>query len=149
MAGILLAANASGALVAATAKTIVQIVAPTHQRLRVKRIGVSFDGAASNAVPVRVRILRQTTAGTSSALTPTKMDAAVTETPQSTALQTFTVEPTAGDVMKDFYCPAYQGLYEATELLEAPTEVAGGTRLGIEFTAPAAVNARAFIHYEE
>jgi hypothetical protein len=150
MAGILLAANASGALTAATAKTIVQIVAPTHQRLRIKRYGVSFDGSVSSAAPARVRVLRQTTAGTSSSLTPTKLDPNGTETIQSTALQTITAEPTAGDVLKDFMVPVYQGLYEVTELLEAPIEMAGGTRLGIEVTAPASVTTcRAFIHYEE
>jgi hypothetical protein len=56
--------------VASTAKTVVQAVAPTNQRVKLLGWGVAFDGVLTTGKPVAIRLLRQTTAGTMSALTP-------------------------------------------------------------------------------
>lgn len=148
MAGILCVAQTDEiALAAATAKTLVQIVAPTNQRMIVKSFGIAFDGTSSTAEPVKWRVLRQTTAGTMSSLTPVKLSAG-SETVQSTAQHTATAEPTAGDVLDSGECHP-QGFYEKVVPTDQKWEVPGGTRLGIECVAPAVVNARAKIHFEE
>lgn len=135
------------ALTAATAKTVLQIVAPANQRLKIKRWGVFFDGISSTAEPVQVRVLRQTTAGTMSALTPTKQDTHA-ETIQTTAQHTATAEPTAGDVL-DMVEVHPQSGYEVILTPETYIKVGGGGRVGIEITAPAIVNVRAKIVFEE
>lgn len=142
-----IAQTAEVALTAATAKTVLQIVAPANQRLKVKRWGVFFDGVNAAAEPAQVRLLRQTTAGTMSALTPTKQDTHA-ETVQSTAQHTATSEPTAGDVVDMVECHTQTG-YEVILTQETYIKVGGGGRLGIEITAPAGVNVRAKMVYEE
>lgn len=135
------------ALAAATAKTILQLVAPTNQRLAVRGVSVSFDGVSSTAEPVQVDILRQTTAGTMSAATPVREDVG-SETLQATAQKTATVEPTAGDILRRYEVHPQAGAefrfgYDEEILL------AGGTRLGVRVTAPAIVNVVGHISYEE
>lgn len=137
------------ALTAATAKTVLQHVAPTNHRVKVMAWGVYFDGVSSTAEPVLVELLRQTTAGTMSALTPVKTDAA-SETLLSTAQHTATVEPTASDVLARIEVHPQSG-YE--KICSTPGSqlyvIGGGGRLGIRCTAPAAVNVVAKIDFEE
>lgn len=148
MAGLLcIAQTAEVALTAATAKTVMQIVAPTNQRLRLKRWGVFFDGVSAADAPVQVRLLRQTTAGTMTSLTPVKQVAG-SETVQTTAQHTATVEPTASDVIDAAEVHPQSG-YEVIIPFDMPIEVPGGGRLGIECTAPDAVNVRAKMVFEE
>jgi hypothetical protein len=136
------------ALSAATAKTILQIVAPANHRLKVESWGVFFDGVSTTAEPVQVRLLRQTTAGTMSALTPVKLDDSIGETLQTTAQHTATAEPTAGDVLDILEVHPQHG-YEIFYPLGQEVIVGGGDRLGIECTAPATVSVRGKIRYEE
>jgi len=148
MAGLIcVALTAEVALAAATAKTIMQIIAPANQRLKIKRWGVFFDGISGTAAAVEVRLLRQTDAGTVSALTPVSQ-AVATETVQTTAGHTATVEPTAGDIL-DMAEVHPQSGYEVIIPFDMPIEIPGGGRVGIECTAPAIVNVRAKIIFEE
>lgn len=148
MAGILcIAQTAEIALSSATTETVLQIAAPTNQRLKLKRWGVFFDGVDSAAEPVQVRLLRQTDAGTMSSLTPVKQVAG-SETVQTTAQHTATAEPTAGDVL-DMAEVHPQSGFEVIIPFDMPIEVPGGERIGIECTAPAAVNVRAKMIFEE
>lgn len=150
MAGItVLAQTAEVALTAATAKTVLQIVAPTNQRLKVTRWGVYFDGTSTSAEPAQVELMVQTTAGTMSSLTLLKVKPrGSSETIQSTAQHTATSEPTASDI-QDVAEVHPQGGYEVIYPIGQEREVAGGGRLGIKITAPANVNVRAKIEYEE
>ncbi len=136
--------------VANTAKTILQLVAPTNQRVKVLGWGVAFDGVLTTGKPIAIRVLRQSTAGTMSALTPVNTNS-VAETIQSTAQHTATVEPTAGNVLYSGAVHPQQGI-----LVQFPYGaeymVPGGGRLGIEITVPsgeATLNARAHMHCEE
>jgi len=148
MAGLLcIAQTAEVALSAATAKTVIQIVALTNQRVKLKRWGVFFDGVSSAAEPVQVRLLRQTDAGTMSSLTPVKQVVG-SETVQTTAQHTATVEPSAGDVLDCAEVHPQSGI-EIMIPFDMPIEIPGGGRLGIECTAPAAVNVRAKMIFEE
>ena len=143
-----IAATAEVALSAATAKTIVQIVAPSNHRLKVLAWGTYFDGTSSTAEPVQVVLMRQTTAGTMSSLTPVKNDDSIAETLQTTAQHTATVEPTSGDVLKRIEVHPQSG-YEEQCAYGTEYIVGGGDRLGIVCTAPATVNVVGWIKFEE
>lgn len=148
MAGIFgVAQTAEIALAAATAKTVIQLVAPTNHRVKVLGWGIFFDGVNTAGEPVQVRILRQSTAGTMSALTPVQV-VPVSETIQATAQHTATVEPTAGDVIDMIECHPQQG-YEVKFPMGQEIVIAGAGKLGIECTAPAIVNCRAKFFFEE
>lgn len=136
------------ALSAGVAKTVLQIVAAANHRDKILRIGFFFDGVSVTAEPVQVRLLRQTTAGTMSALTPTKLDDSIADTLLTTAQHTATAEPTAGDVIDMWECHPQQGFERDYPLGQEPI-VGGGDRVGLEFIAPAAVNVRAKIVFEE
>jgi hypothetical protein len=148
MAGLICIAQIGNvALAAATVKTVLQVAAPTHQRLKIKRWGVFFEGIVGTDAPVQVRLLRQTDAGTMSSLTPVKQVAG-SETVQATAQHTASGEPTAGDVIDVAEVHPQSG-YEIIIPFDMPVEVPGGSRVAIECTAPDAVNARAKIVFEE
>lgn len=144
-----IAQTAEVALTAATAKTVVQIIAATNHRVKVLRWGVFFDGVSVTGEPVQVRLLRQTSAGTMTSLTPVKLDDSLAETLLTTAQHTATgTEPTAGDVV-DVVEVHPQSSYEIIYPLGQEVIVGGGDRIGIECTAPAGVNVRAKIIFEE
>lgn len=142
------ATTAEVALSAAAAKTVLQVVAPANHRVKVLRWGVFFDGTSVTGEPVQVRLLRQTTAGTMSANTPQKLDGSLAESILSTAQDNASAEPTAGGVL-DAIEVHPQGGYEMVFPPGQEPVIPGGGRLGIECTAPAAVNCRAKLVCEE
>jgi hypothetical protein len=149
MAGINGVAQAGElAVTASTEKCLVQIVAPANHRVKVRGFGVFFDGTSVSAEPVRVQLLRQTSAGTMSALTPAQ-EIPVSETIQTTALKDGSgTVPTAGDVLATFEVHPQSG-YEKMYPLGQEIIVPGGGRLGINVLAGANVNATAAIYFEE
>jgi hypothetical protein len=142
-------ATGSVALTASTAKTALQIVAPSNQRLKLTNFSVSFDGTTNTATPVQVRVLRQTTAGTMSAATVVLVEKELSETIQSSAQYNATAEPTAGDVLRQFTVPAFMGQYEVFYPYGQEILIQGGGRLGFECNAPANVNVRIDAQWEE
>lgn len=136
-------------LAAATAKTVLQIVAPANQRLLVRRFHVSFQGVANSDKPVLVEVVRQSTAGTMSALTLTKGHDGDDETLQATAQHTATVEPTTGDVLWRDVVHPQGGTLQVLLPESRPIPVKGGGRLGIRCTATDAVDCVAGIGAEE
>lgn len=129
--------------------TLLQIVAPTNQRLKIREWSVSFDGTSNTAAPIKVEVVRQTTAGTMSALTLVKNDASQSETIQSSAQHTASAEPTTTDVMKSELVHPQQGF-----CWQAPfggeIKVKGGERIGIRLVTPGAgANAEARFTFEE
>lgn len=138
----------SEALAAATAETVLQLVAAANHRIKLLGFSASFDGASTTAVPVLVELVRQSTAGTSSANTPTKRDDSIADSLLTTARQQFTVEPTTGDIMEEYLCHPQQGLVILYPLGVEPI-CGGGDRIGIRVTAPAVVNCRVTMIFEE
>jgi hypothetical protein len=136
------------ALTAATAKTVLQIVAPANHRVKVLGWGVFFDGTSVTAEPVQVTVSRQSTAGTMSSLTPVKLDDSLAETLQTSAQHTATAEPTTSDALDVIEVHPQQG-YEIRYPLGQEPIIGGGDRLGIVCTAPAGVNVRAKLIFEE
>ena len=124
------------AAASAAAQTVLQVVAGSTKRLQVKSFEVSFDGADSTKTPILVDLTRQTTAGTSSALTLVKHDEA-SEAAIATALQTFTAEPTAGDVLASVYLSPAGGIYSYQFPLGDEPVVAASGRIGLRVTTVA------------
>ncbi len=133
---------------AATEETLIQLVAAANHRVKVLGWGIFFDGTTVTAEPVQVELARQTTAGTASALSPVKRDDSIADTLQTTAQQDFTAEPTKGDILESREVHPQSG-FEVWYPLGQEIIIGGGDRLGLLATAPAAVNARAFIVFEE
>lgn len=143
-----IAATAEVALAAATAKTVIKVTAPTNQRVVIEGWGVGFDGIAVTEAPVVCRLVKLTTAGTFSSLTPVRTQQGGSETVQSTAGHTATAEPTKTDVY-DIQNVHPQTAMEWYFPLSQEIILAGGGSIGIECTAPAVVNVIAKIRFEE
>ncbi len=131
-----------------SAKTILQLVAASNHRVLIGELSLSFKGTSNTASPIKVRVLRQTTAGTMSALTPVKMNSGDDETLQTTAQHTATAEPTASDVLLAEEVHPQTG-YTWQAPFGRELAIAGGGRLGIEVTAGADVNCIARAIFEE
>lgn len=136
-------------LSAGVSKTVIQILAPTNQRVKIIGFGVFFDGIVPNAEPVIVKLVRQTTAGTMSSLTPVKTGpVAGSETLQTQASHTATAEPTSTDVIDIFEIHPQAGV-EKLFPLGREIVIAGASRLGMVITSPTAVNCIPKIFCEE
>jgi len=77
-------------------KTAIQLLAPTHQRVEILSYGANPRGVTNSSPPVRLRLVRQTSAGTGGTpVTAEKRSSGGSETPQTTALKgPFSAEPT-------------------------------------------------------
>jgi len=150
MAGLRITAEntAAVALVAATEKTAVQVNAPAQQRLLVKRVGIFFDGASTTAVPVLVKLILVSTAGTNTALTLSKLVSSDSETIQSTAGENATAEGTNSTLLDQWFIHPQMGL-DLTYAFGQEKVVVGGGRVAIKCTAPATVNVRTKIDFDE
>ena len=152
MAGVVAHVNSGEvALVANTAKSILQIKAPANQRVVVK--GVRLFGkapAGGTGVPVKIRMTRSTANfGTFSAATPGKNDSSDSETLQATAGANATVEPTTPtDTGLIWEVPDQSGIIEFSPPgLEI--RIPGGTALNIECTSTGTPTVAAQVTYEE
>jgi hypothetical protein len=128
--------------------TLLQLVAAANQRVLVDEISVSFKGVAPTDAPIVVRVLRQTTAGTMSAVTPAKVNSGDDETLQSTAQKNASAEPTASDVIFEWLVHPQSG-YTWRAPFSRELIVKGGSKLGIDVQAGTAVNAVASMVCEE
>lgn len=130
----LAASSGEVSLTAAAAKTVLTIAAAAQHRVRMTGLSIYFKDTVVTDTPVLVEIMRQTTAGTMTSVTPVKKDENMGETIQTTAAKTATVEPTLTDVLETkeihpqtgekFYWPFGQEIY-----------IKGGNRVGIRCTA--------------
>jgi len=134
------------------AKTMIQVVTPSTVGLRVKEVGFSFDGTDATKTPVLVELLLQTTAGTSSALTLVKGGGQGARTALCSALQTFTAEPTASDVLLSEYVSPAGGFDRIQWPLDDEPELVVSTRLGLRVTTvtgSGTPNFTGYIRFEE
>lgn len=127
-----------------SAKTILQAVAASNQRCTIVYWSIGFAGTTATNAPVLVQLVRQSDAGTTSALTPTKGDDSLAESLTTTARHTATVEPTTGDVVFTIYVHP-QGRYES----QVPRFIGGGDRMAIRVTAANDVNCVCHMTVEE
>ena len=97
-------------LTTTSTKTLVQVSPGTNHPVKIDGYAIFFKGIDNLGEPIQVDLLLQTTAGTSSTLTPKKLTQTDTTSIDTSALETFTVEPTAGDVLLSFYVHPQSGV---------------------------------------
>jgi len=143
------APGVASALTAATAKTVISVVAPAQFGVNWLRYSISFDGATSTAVPALVQLCTHTAAGagTSTAVTIVQVGG-TTITAGFTAATNFTAEPTVLTPFESFTLPVYggTGIVPFTPGQEPNGVVSQG--FAIRVTAPAAVNCTASLWFE-
>lgn len=150
MAGLLAAAQTAEITSGTSKKTILQVIAASNHRVKVKELSVSFKGTSGSATPVLVQVLRQSDAGTGGdALTPQKFNESDQETLQTTALKDIdSSEPTGTDeVMGEEVHP--QGGWTWQAPFGGEIIIEGGNRLGIAVTAAESQTVKARAVFEE
>ncbi len=137
------------ALVAATAKTAVQIIAAANHRVKVDRFSFFFDGQSVGDEPVLVEWnLLGGSAPTGTAGAPVKVDPDDSETLQVDFVYNMTVEPGISTVFARWLIHP-QGGYELVLPIHRPMIINGGDDYGLRFTAQNAVNVVVNVEGEE
>ena len=152
-AGYVATSGAAQSLTAATAKTFLAVLPSTGRTLTVTEVGVSFDGVTASAVPVLVELVTSTgaTAGTSAAATINQIRGRSTTVGATAAI--YSAEPTVLSVLRQWLVTPNGGLLVVQFPLgrEPESDATGSTNklLGLRLTAPATVNARGYIEFEQ
>jgi hypothetical protein len=136
--------GASVALVAATAKSVVGVMAPAQFGVDLLDYWVGFDGVTASAVPVLCELAYATFAtnapGTAStSITPVQTRGR-TITPGFTAAYGWTTEPTVLTVIRRWLLTPNGGLLAYGDPLGTTPDSAVSNGFVIRCTAPAAVN---------
>ena len=140
------------ALAAATAETLLHLIGSASIKAKVIEWGVSFDGTSPVAEPVQVKLFRTTADdGTATAATEQKWGDVDAPSPLCAVKHSVTAEPTKASLP----LVALEVHPQAGLIVQYPLgrEIGlGATASGgvcIEVTAPAIVNAQAYIVWEE
>lgn len=128
-----------------TTKTLIQLLAATNVRVRVKRLSITVKGAAQADKPLKIVLMRQSTAGTMTSLTLTKQDTDAAETLQTTAQHTATVEPTSGDEIWSTHINVWGGQAVYIPPSENGLVINGGDRLAVVATSDASASGDASV----
>jgi hypothetical protein len=135
-------------LVASTAKSVIRLKAPTNQRVKVLGYGFYFDGTSNSAQPVQIQIGRISADGTFTAETPLPNEPELTETFQTVVGINASAEPTYSGYLKTWTVHPQLG-YEYLAPLGQEIIINGGGLLGFVVNAPAAVDVRGYVMFEE
>jgi hypothetical protein len=135
------------AITASATKTLVGITAPARG-VKLKEVSISFDGVDAAKVPVRVELVRTSTAGT--ATTGTAANDFNTGVAADTVVKrVFTVEPTPSEVLRQWYVTPAGGLWTIQWPLGDEVATAGNISLRVVTAAGVANNALAHIVFVE
>jgi hypothetical protein len=152
MAGVRFKVRTNGIATGTSAKTLLQIKAATNHAVLVEEVSISFAGTNNTHAPIRVDIMRQTTAGT---MTASGTNSSIvkdpddsSETLQTTASDTATVEPIASDILRTEYVHPQTG-WTWQARYRGEIKVGGGDYLGIRVTAGNDVSAVVTLFGEE
>ena len=143
----------SVALTAATTKSL-WLLNPVGDFFLIAQFGVSMDASAA-AAGVGFELYRVTTIGSAAGTTyvPVKVnrqgDAAAAG---STAVAPVTTEPTAVEIIAEWFLQPFGGLFDIQYPLgREPLGAAAGQRIGLRYTTPTGVspNCRAYVFFDE
>jgi hypothetical protein len=140
------------ALSAATAKCIIGVKAHANSGIQVKGFEVAFDGITASGVPVLVELVYSTwganAPGTNSTSTTPRQAYGKVLTAGFTTGKTWTTEPTALTVLREFLLTPNGGALFFQFPLGQEPDSALGEGFAIRCTAPATVNVRATLTVE-
>lgn len=149
MAGVNFTVSDGGIATTTSTKTVLQLKTASNHAAILKEAGISFQGVTNSAAPIKVELLRQSTAGTAGT-TPTqgKHNPDDSETIQTVAKSNFSSEPTAGTVLHTFYIHPQSGQIYPLPIL-APLKIPGNTYFGMRVTAGADISCAPYFTVEE
>lgn len=138
-------------LAAATAETMLMVVNAANSVSRIVQWSVAFDGVTATAVPVLVELVSSTQAGAGTSSSATiRQKRGETRTVEASAQRQYTVEPTVLVVLEEYLVRADGGLFVIQYPLgREPSQSVTLDGIGIRATAPATVNGRASLEFEE
>lgn len=147
MAGLLFGAmTENDALTASTAKTVIGILAPTNQCVKIFGLYVGFDSVNVAGGPALLELCTCTFA-TNSPAGPTNCSAATKnttngrpETIQTSAGKTWSAEPTVITVTRAFFVPTFMGAAVMYFPLAKEMFVPGAAGACLRITSPVACN---------
>ena len=149
MAGLVFSVVAgSTALVAATAKTAIEIGGAAAGGFVIVEMKITFNGVTASAVPVTCDLTTFAASGTGTAYTPNKVSHPSDRVAHSTAEINATVEPATQTIIDSFFIPPTSGFVEQFPLGREKRIAASGF-FGIRLTAPAIVNYLVTLFLEE
>jgi hypothetical protein len=142
------------ALAAATAKTLVNLISGGSDSPLVTEMSIGFDGVTASAVPVLVDLCYSTQAGAGTpGASPTPTLIRGRGVAGSTAGNDYSAEPTTLTAIKHWLVTPNGGLLVLQSPLgrEPQPDLSSGTNKGIclRANAPAVVNTRAYLEFEE
>jgi len=151
MAGLAFDVNIPQTALSATTPTVVGfLTSPTNQRVKLLGYGFYFDGTSNSAQPVEIKLARPTAGTLTAGGTAIKCDAGLPESVQSTVGLSASTQPTltASLVAKTITVHPQLG-YEYLAPLGQEEMIAGGTNFVFSANAPATVNIRGYMKFEE
>lgn len=152
-AGYTCATLTSVALVAATAKTVLCVIAPAQFGIDLKKLKVSFDGITASSIPVLCELMTSTLASNSTPNTNNTTSPPIQMYGRSitagfTGFYASTSEPTVLTAFDSFLLTPNGGtLFYDIPLGDTP-DTAVSTGIVLRCTAPGAVNVRASMWFE-
>lgn len=148
-------ARDSRALVATTTKSLVLVAPAAARPYVVTEVGYSI-GASAGSLSVGIELYAVTTIGSAAGttFTPILIRRGMSNTAEATALTNLTTEPTAVEILKDWECQPYGGVFVIQYPLgREPRSATGtGSRIGMRYVNPASgatANIRMSIEWEE
>ena len=153
--------TAAIALTGTTAKTVMYLNAAAANQPSMTEFSISFDGVTESNVPALIELVFGTkasnsTPGTgSTTFTPLQIRGWPTQASAQAAANNCSSEPTVLTAVKQWLLTPNGGLLVIQSPMgREPTAVASGTavsgnQIGVRVTAPANVNVRGYIEYEE
>jgi hypothetical protein len=147
-AGYSAATGAAVALAAATAKSVLSVIAPAQFGVDLKKVRVAFDGVTATAVAVLVEVVSFTTDGTGTGGTVNQVYGR-SITAGFTSKYNYSVEPTTATVLDQVpLLDPNKGLYSYDYPLGDTPDCAVSNLIVVRCTAPAIVNCRAVMFFE-
>lgn len=146
-AGYSATTTAAVALVAATAKSVLSVIAPAQFGVDLTKFRLGFDGVTASAVPVLVEVVSFTTDGTGTGGTVNQVYGP-TITPGFTTKYNYSVEPTTATIVDHWTLTPNGGLVVYDWPLGTSPNTAVSNLFTLRCTAPAAVNVQATMWFE-
>jgi hypothetical protein len=146
-AGYTAEVGAAVALSAATAKTVLSVIAPAQFGVDLTKFRIGFDGVTASAVPVVVELVSFTTDGTGTSGTVSQVYGR-SITAGFTTKYNYTAEPTTATLIDRFTLTPNGGTIIYDFPLGTSPDTAVSNLIALRCTAPAAVNVNATMWFE-